>query len=113
MTNICTPRAATPLKEAMTFVCADVTKGLPFDDNSFDLIVCKGCMDAILQNAGRDVRRMMTECHRVLSNGTMIVITHGNPDSRIVHFENEHDEWWEKVGIHTLPDHMKDEEKTK
>lgn len=91
------------MKHAMTFVCADVTVGLPFDDYSFDIIVCKGCMDAILQKPGHNVRRMMAECHRLLRGGTMIVVTHGNPESRIVHFENEHDEWWEKVGIHTIP----------
>lgn len=100
--NIVVPHSI-PKQDAMTFVCADVTKGLPFDDHCFDIIICKGCMDAILQNPGHDIRRMMAECHRVLLEGTLIIISHGNPESRMVYFENEHDEWWDKVAIHTIP----------
>ena len=100
--NIVVPPSI-PKIDAMKFVCADVTKGLPFDDNCFDIIICKGCMDAILQNPGHDIRRMMAECHRLLLEGTLIIITHGNPESRMVYFENEHDEWWDKIAIHTIP----------
>jgi ubiquinone/menaquinone biosynthesis C-methylase UbiE len=92
----------------MTFVCANVNEGLPFADGSFDLIVSKACLDAILQQQN-NARRMMAECHRLLKDATtttltatMICITHGNPESRLVHFENARDEWWDNVGIYAL-----------
>jgi ubiquinone/menaquinone biosynthesis C-methylase UbiE len=102
----------------MTFVCANVNEGLPFADGSFDLIVCKASLDAILQQQN-NARHMMAECHRLLKDNatttvsttststllltpTMICITHGNPESRLVHFENPRDEWWDNVGIFAL-----------
>jgi RAT1-interacting protein len=103
-------------KRPLEFLCADVMEGLPFEDASFDLIVCKGTLDAILQTsgAGSNCRFTMQECHRVLrgSHAALVVVTHGNPESRLVHFENAGNEWWEAVGIHTLakPPHMTEQD---
>ena len=37
--------------DSMEFICADITKSLPFSDESFDLIICKGTLDAILTSS--------------------------------------------------------------
>lgn len=90
----------------MEFLCADITEELPFEDGSFDLIMCKGTLDSVLCGCGSvaNVKRMMQECCRLLDDhGAMVVVSYGNPDSRIVFFENEGNEWWEKVGVHKVP----------
>jgi hypothetical protein len=63
-----------------------------------------GSFDAIITNAAADARLLNQECHRLLkgTHGVMVVITHGNPESRLIFFENPDDEWWSDVGIHTI-----------
>lgn len=94
-------------QDPMEFVCADVTRQLPFADSSFDLIICKGTLDAVLSSAGSvaDVKRMMHECCRLLRDphGAMVVVTHASPDNRLVFFENTGDEWWVGINVHTVP----------
>jgi RAT1-interacting protein len=91
----------------MTFQCLDVTKELEFDDDSFDLIVCKGTLDAILcnQNAFDKVQSMMRECHRVLDNkhGVMVVVSYGRPDDRLMCFDADQ---WREVKTYTVPKPM-------
>eukprot|EP00536_Pseudo-nitzschia_multiseries_P001499 jgi/Psemu1/283062/fgenesh1_pg.19_\ len=93
----------------MKFVCADVTHGLPFGDNEFDLIICKGIFDAILCSCGsvNDAKRLVAECERVLApgHGCLFVCSHGSPDNRLVFFEHENDPsyYWENIGIHHVP----------
>jgi SAM-dependent methyltransferase len=86
------------------FVCADILEGLAFDDESFDLIICKGSFDALITGAASNVKTLNQECHRLLkeNHGAMVVVTHGNPESRIVFFENPANEWWSGVGIHNV-----------
>lgn len=88
----------------MEFLCANVLEGLPFDDGSFDLILCKGSFDAMVSSSASNARLLNQECFRLLhpGHGSMVIITHGNPESRIVFFENPQDEWWSEVGIHTI-----------
>jgi SAM-dependent methyltransferase len=90
----------------MEFVCADVVEGLSFQDGAFDLIICKGCFDTLVtgSGSGANARKLNTECHRLLNidYGALVVVTHGNPESRIVFFENKEDEWWSGVGIHNI-----------
>ena len=92
--------------QPMEFRCADVTTELPFEDGSFDLIVCKGTLDAILCSAGStaSAKRMMQECCRLLrdQHGAFVVVTHASPDNRLVFFENEGDEWWAGLNVHKL-----------
>jgi ubiquinone/menaquinone biosynthesis C-methylase UbiE len=101
--------------EPMEFVCADVTRELPFADASFDLIICKGTLDAILSSAGSvaNVKRMMHECCRLLRDphGALVVVTHSSPDNRLVFFENRGDEWWAGINVHTVPLENRDAER--
>mmetsp|Transcript_4641 Transcript_4641/g.6786 ORF Transcript_4641/g.6786 Transcript_4641/m.6786 type:complete len:368 (-) Transcript_4641:194-1297(-) len=93
----------------MMFECVDVTKSLPFPDDSFDLIICKGALDAILCSPGSiaNAASMMEECSRVLDrrHGIMFVVSHGSPDNRLVYFEKpDEGEWWPGgVDVHTAP----------
>jgi len=97
-----------PPPPKMEFVCADITGRLPFDDQSFDLIVCKGSFDAILTSAGSkcSILCVVQECARLLSNGHGIffLVTHGNPDSRIEYLEhnNRLDHYWLGVSVHNV-----------
>lgn len=96
-----------PRPSLMEFLCADIVEGLSFDDGAFDLVICKGCFDALVTSAGSiaNAKKFNAESNRLLhpDHGAMVVVTHGNPESRIVFFENKDDEWWAGVGIHDLP----------
>ena len=96
----------------MTYECHDITKALPYDDGSFDLIICKGTLDAILCSASsaHSARAFMNESCRVLNkdHGALVVVTYGTKESRLVHFENTYDrpddEWWKGgVTFHSVP----------
>ena len=90
----------------MKFECVDVTKSLPYPDASFDLIVNKGSMDSILCSNGSisNTKIMMKECSRVLkSHGSMIVVSHGKAEDRLVYFEND-EQWWSGgVKVYKVP----------
>eukprot|EP00591_Stephanopyxis_turris_P005770 CAMPEP_0195511366 /NCGR_PEP_ID=MMETSP0794_2-20130614/3709_1 /TAXON_ID=515487 /ORGANISM="Stephanopyxis turris, Strain CCMP 815" /LENGTH=246 /DNA_ID=CAMNT_0040638947 /DNA_START=103 /DNA_END=843 /DNA_ORIENTATION=+ len=87
-----------------TYEVMDATKQLSFADDSFDLIICKGTMDAILCGAGsnHNTRAMNLECCRVLGDmGALVVVSYGSPDNRLVYFEDEEFGW--NVDVHTVP----------
>lgn len=90
----------------MKFICADITQGFPFEDKSFDLIICKGTFDAILCGTGSVVsaKTVVRECHRVLSDthGVFFLVSYGNSDSRVVYLEHDNDLsfYWKEVSIH-------------
>uniref|UniRef100_A0A7S3PZ44 Methyltransferase domain-containing protein n=2 Tax=Chaetoceros debilis TaxID=122233 RepID=A0A7S3PZ44_9STRA len=86
----------------MSFKCVDVTESLPFPDESFDLIINKGTLDAILCSNGAITRcnKMMAECSRVLKgHGSMVVVSHGTPENRKVCFENSAHWQQQKGGV--------------
>lgn len=91
----------------MSFKCADVTEGLPYQDGSFDLIFCKGTLDSILCANGATLkcRKMMDECHRLLNrrHGVFFVVSFGAPENRLLYFENEEKPWWDAVEVHKVP----------
>eukprot|EP00547_Thalassionema_nitzschioides_P012103 CAMPEP_0194255602 /NCGR_PEP_ID=MMETSP0158-20130606/34803_1 /TAXON_ID=33649 /ORGANISM="Thalassionema nitzschioides, Strain L26-B" /LENGTH=285 /DNA_ID=CAMNT_0038994005 /DNA_START=140 /DNA_END=997 /DNA_ORIENTATION=+ len=97
----------TPEFSLIEYMCADILEGLPFQDGVFDLIISKGSFDALLSTPGSvaNVKKMNQECHRLLdeSHGSMVIITNGNPESRLVYLEQPgDDEWWSGIGIHNL-----------
>jgi len=93
----------------MEFLCADITQKLPFGDESFDLIVCKGAFDAVLCSPSpvTNIRRVVAECVRLLarSHGVFFLVTTGTPDNRTLYLEhqNELDCYWQGVGVHAVP----------
>ena len=95
-----------PIKK-MTFEYADVTKSLPFPDENFDLVLCKGTLDSILCSNGSMLKckQLMAECHRVLhkSHGILAVLSFGTPDNRLLYFEHESKLLWHQVDVHKVP----------
>jgi SAM-dependent methyltransferase len=94
-----------------SFVCADITEGFPFEAESFDLVIMKGTLDAILCSNGGSfsAKDVVTECARVLSTGygCLFLVSHSNPDGRVefLEYENNISHYWQSVSIHNLPRH--------
>ena len=95
----------------LDFICADVTEPLAFlTSASFDLIVCKGTLDAVLCSAGNraSALNMVRECTRLLApgHGIFFLVTAGNPDSRLefLEYQNELTYFWRGVSVHPLKD---------
>lgn len=72
---------------AMKYVVADVRNMQEeFQDDSFDLVLDKGTLDAMLcgSDSGLNSAMMIAECHRVLrEDGVLIIISYGDPKSRL------------------------------
>jgi SAM-dependent methyltransferase len=96
-------------KQSLQFHCVDITKGLPFDDESFDLVICKGTMDAILTSGTGDIRNVIAETARVLRRGIgmLVIVSHGNEDQRLMYLEHPYTSdllwYWETVKCLRFP----------
>jgi SAM-dependent methyltransferase len=96
------------LGHTMKFICGDITEGLPFENESFDLIICKGTLDAILCGVGSiDIKTVVAECARVLVSGygCFFVVSFSNPDCRVEFLENDNklNYFWHDVSYVALP----------
>ena len=90
-------------KPALTFQQMNVCS-LEFPDESFDAVIVKGTMDAILCGEGStaNVAKMCMEVSRVLKpSGVLFVVSYGVPDNRMQYLENEDYSW--TVTTHTVP----------
>jgi ubiquinone/menaquinone biosynthesis C-methylase UbiE len=68
-------------------------RDLLYDDNTFDFIVDKSTMDALLcgESSFINVAIMLNEVQRVLKvNGIYMIISYGKPENRMFHLEREH-----------------------
>ena len=89
--------------KALTFQQMNVCS-LEFPDESFDAVIVKGTMDAILCGEGStaNVAKMCMEVSRVLKpSGILFVVSYGVPDNRMQYLENEDYSW--TVTTHTVP----------
>jgi EEF1A lysine methyltransferase 4 len=96
------------LGHTMKFICGDITEGLPFENESFDLIICKGTFDAILCGVGSiDIKTVVAECARVLASGygCFFVVSFSNPDCRVEFLEHQNQlkYYWHDVSYVALP----------
>jgi len=87
---------------AVSVVVGDV-RSLTFPSSSFDCVLDKGTLDAILCGAdsGKHASSMLSECQRVLRpGGCLLVITYGQPSSRLSYLEQRAYDW--EVSYDTL-----------
>ena len=101
------PPLSSPLrykdKPALTYQQMNVCS-LEFPDETFDAVVAKGTMDAILCGEGStaNVAKMCMEVSRVLRpNGVFFIVSYGVPENRLQYLEPEDYSW--NVTFHTVP----------
>ena len=81
-------------------VCA-----LDFPDETFDVVVAKGTVDAVLCGEGStaNMAKLCSEISRVLKpKGIFIIVSYGVPDNRLNYIEKEDSYSW-IVTVHTVP----------
>ena len=79
-------------KPLMTWKLMDCLN-MKYDDKSFDAIVDKSTIDAILcgDYSFYNTAKMMNEVQRVLKDkGVYFAVSYGKPESRIFHFKRKH-----------------------
>ena len=71
-------------------------RSLTFPSSSFDCVLDKGTLDAILcgSDSSKHAHSMLSECQRVLRpGGCLLCITYGQPSSRLSYLEQRSYEW--------------------
>eukprot|EP01084_Bolivina_argentea_P144224 253109_1 len=87
----------------LTWKCMNAC-AIEFPDKSFDVAIDKGTMDSILCGEGSvtNVAKLCQEISRVLKrNGVYIVVSYGQPDTRLGYLENSAYLW--KVEVFKVP----------
>lgn len=77
---------------------------MEFAEESFDAVVAKGVLDAILCGEGStaNVAKFCSEVSRVLKpSGLLFIVSYGVPDNRLQYLENDDYSW--TVATHTVP----------
>lgn len=93
----------------MDYRCYDATKKMPLCSDSFDLIVVKGTLDAVLCSIGSKPKasNMVAEIARLLapSHGIFFLVSNAPPENRREYLEvnNSLDHYWSNVMIQTIP----------
>lgn len=102
-------KARNKSRKNMTFEVMDV-RDMKFEDNSFDLIIDKSTIDALLcgENSYINVAKMLKETQRVLKDdGYYMIISYGKPENRVNHLERAHLDF--EVSIYTIKKDFEDE----
>lgn len=92
----------------LEYKVADVRK-LPFEQGSYNGVIDKGTLDAILcgDTSVEFAHRMLRECDRVLGpGGVLVLVTYGDPASRLIYLEQPEYQWSVDVYCVTKPDSM-------
>ena len=79
-------------KKGMIFKEMDVRNMKDFKDESFDFVIDKSTMDALLcgDNSFENVSLMVKEISRILKKGGIYFsISYGKPENRLLHFEGK------------------------
>jgi ubiquinone/menaquinone biosynthesis C-methylase UbiE len=77
--NVDSARAAVSDDPRFTFHLADVSEGLPFNDEEFDLVFSRDMLECI-----PDKDALIREAHRVLRPGGQVVFVHWDWDSQCI-----------------------------
>jgi ubiquinone/menaquinone biosynthesis C-methylase UbiE len=83
-------------------------RDIKYQDNYFDLAIDKSTIDALLcgENSFINVTKMIKEVQRTLKvGGVYMVISYGQPDNRVFHFERAHLDF--EVTIYTIKKNYK------
>ncbi|KAG1655286.1 hypothetical protein FOA52_007982 [Chlamydomonas sp. UWO 241] len=89
----------------LRYQVADVRDMSEFPGRSFDAVIDKGTLDAIMcgGSSASNAHAMIEECARVLApGGVMVVITFGDPISRLAHFLYADFKMWDDIQVYTL-----------
>jgi len=81
---------------ALEYVVMDVTEMTAFESASFDAVIDKGTLDALLcgEGSAENADRMCSEISRVLKpSGTFMLITYGSPKTRMQYLEPRKYQW--------------------
>eukprot|EP01017_Pseudomicrothorax_dubius_P000311 TRINITY_DN0_c1537_g1_i1.p1 TRINITY_DN0_c1537_g1~~TRINITY_DN0_c1537_g1_i1.p1 ORF type:complete len:223 (+),score=60.38 TRINITY_DN0_c1537_g1_i1:46-714(+) len=77
------------------YLCMDA-RNMDFGDGSFDCVVDKGTLDAVLcgEMSTTNAHKMLSEVHRILTpKGVYICISYGQPDHRLPYLDKPDFEW--------------------
>eukprot|EP01024_Parvocaulis_polyphysoides_P010935 TRINITY_DN13855_c1_g1_i1.p1 TRINITY_DN13855_c1_g1~~TRINITY_DN13855_c1_g1_i1.p1 ORF type:complete len:265 (-),score=23.61 TRINITY_DN13855_c1_g1_i1:329-1123(-) len=77
------------LNKNLIYQVVDCREMKMFEDNQFDGVFDKGTLDAILcgDDSYSNAEKLLKECYRVLKpDRYFLIITYGDPQSRLVHF---------------------------
>ncbi|CAG9332810.1 unnamed protein product [Blepharisma stoltei] len=89
-------------KQTMRFLHMD-GRNMEFDDATFDAVIDKGTLDAILcgENSTAHANKMISEVYRVLSpTGVYVVISYGQPPHRYPYLDKPELNW--EITVHQV-----------
>mmetsp|Transcript_16461 Transcript_16461/g.49015 ORF Transcript_16461/g.49015 Transcript_16461/m.49015 type:complete len:202 (-) Transcript_16461:289-894(-) len=89
----------------LRYEVADACDLEAFPDASFGAVLDKGTMDALAcgPHSSERCAAMVEECARVLRPlGVMVVVTYGDPISRLAHFLSPEYRMWEDIEVYVL-----------